>query len=358
VSVLYSGSTLKINLKAIADNYFILKAKAGGREIAAVVKANAYGLGVEKVAPVLKEAGCKLFFVANLDEALELREILPSSDIAVLNGVIKGQGKFFAENNIIPVLNSMEQIDLWSKTFNQKPSMIHVDSGMNRLGIPIDEYEKVINSGKLEKLNVKLILSHLACADEKKNTKNVEQLNIVRKVAELTPNFKISFANSSGIFLGKDYHFDIVRPGIALYGGNPIPNSLNPMKNVVEITANILQIRNIDSEETVGYGATYILDKGSKIATLPIGYADGYFRVFGNRSYCAINGKKVPVVGRVSMDLITIDITSIKDEINIGDEVEILGANVKLDELVELAETIDYEVLTSLGSRYRRIYTN
>lgn len=358
----FSASKLKIDLQAIVDNYNILNIKTHYTTVASVIKANAYGLGVEEIAPILRTAGCNDFFVATIDEALVVRKILPKKcKIAVFNGVLKGEEDVFARYDIQPVLNSVEQVNLWiehtKKTQIKLPCMIHVDSGMNRLGITLHELEKLVNNKTIKKINLKMVLSHLACADEPNNNMNIEQLNIVNKIRELLPKTPTSFANSYGIFLGKEYYFEMVRPGIALYGGNPTPGKSNPMKPVVNLTSNIMQVRNIDSPQTVGYGATRKLKKGSRIAILPVGYADGYFRNLGNIANCAIDGHKIPVVGRVSMDLITIDITSIKDSVNVGDEVEILGNTIKLDYLAAKANTIDYEILTSLGSRYKRVYT-
>jgi alanine racemase len=359
VSVKYSNSTLKVSLAAISANYSILKKKAGDKEVAAVVKANAYGLGVGEVAAVLQNSGCNKFFVANLDEAIELRGILPEVLIGVFSGISKSEEDAFIHHRLTPVLNSMYQFELFAQYLDKKEKnfscMLHIDSGMNRLGFSIYEIQKLQNDGFLKDLNIKMVLSHLACADEKSHEKNLQQLAVVKKLRDIFPNIPISFANSYGVFLGDEYHFDIIRPGIALYGGNLTPYASNPMQNVVQITSKILQIRNIDSAQTVGYGATCNLQAGSKIATLLVGYADGYFRSLSNKAYCAIGGKKVPVVGRVSMDLITIDITSIKD-VAVGDEVEILGDTITLQDLATNAGTIDYEILTSLGGRYKRVY--
>jgi alanine racemase len=360
VSYKHSNSTLKINLSAIAENYRILKDIANASEVAAVVKANAYGLGVEKIAPILKKEGCKSFFVANLNEAIQLRRVLPDIDIAVFNGVTKGEEAAFNEYRLIPVLNSMLNIDIYSRYIETNDMMscfIHVDTGMNRLGISTAEYKELVSSGTINKLNPKLIMSHLSCADEKNNPINIEQLKKFKEINSLSPAVRASLCNSYGVFLDEACHFDLIRPGLALYGGNPCPLDVNPMRNIIEITSPILQIRNIDSNQTVGYGATCELKSGSKIATLPVGYADGYFRRLGNNAYCAINGEKVPVIGRVSMDLITIDITSIKGEVKIGDMVEILGNTIKLEELVNIAGTVEYEFLTSLGDRFNRVYT-
>lgn len=344
----YADSTLKISLSAIADNYRLLN-KTGGKS-AAVVKANAYGLGVEKVAPAIAKAGCSDFFVANLDEAIELRGILPKSAIYVFHGIHKGQEKIFREYKLIPVLNSMEQVKLC--TAGKLSGVLHFDTGMNRLGMSQKDAEYIAENVRLD---IKYIMSHLACADVKGDPKNKEQLAAIKKISQLFPKIPVSFANSSGIFLGNGYHFDMVRPGSALYGVNPKPWTKNPMKPVVLLSGKILQIREIDTAQTVGYGASCKLPAGSKIAVLPVGYADGYLRSLGNKAFCAIGGKKVPLVGRVSMDLITIDVSKIKD-IKAGSEVELIGNNMPVDDVAEKAGTIGYEILTSLGSRYKRVY--
>jgi alanine racemase len=353
----HADTILTINLSAVADNYRLLQERAGGVRTAAVVKANAYGTGVKEVAPALFSAGCRDFFVANLDEALELRKILPDVFISVFHGVSEGQEDVFIEHKITPVLNSIYQIKLWqqySDKQKEKPSCIlHVDTGMNRLGISFSDIEAA--SEMLQKLDIKFIMSHLVSSDLPDDKKNIKQLEKLKLIKRRLPNIPISFANSSGIFLGEDYLFDMVRPGAALYGVNPTPNAKNPMFPVVNLTSKILQIRVIDTADTVGYGASCKLPAGSKIATLPVGYADGYFRQLGNKAYYAVNGKLVPVVGRVSMDLITIDVSSIKD-VKVGSEVEVIGKTIKVDDVAGWAGTIGYEVLTSLGDRYLRRY--
>jgi len=337
----YSDSTLYINLAAIRDNYLLLKSKAKGAETAAVVKANGYGLGMQEIAKTLKKAGCKKFFVATLNEALELRKLDKTSEILAFNGIRKGQEKIFREHKITPVLNTLEEAELWEKNSNNLPAALHVDTGMNRLGISRKEAENLES-----KINVKYLMSHLACADTPNHPKNTEQLKAFRHIAAHFPGAKKSLANSAGIFLGKDYHFDLTRPGIALYAG---------ANTVVTLKAKIIQVRKIDRRESVGYGATASVEKGSVIATLPVGYADGYLRVLGNISHCFIGGIKVPVIGRVSMDLITLDVTKVKNP-KVGMEVELIGGNISVDEIASQAGTISYEILTRLGARFSRKY--
>ena len=357
-----ADSKLTIDLSVIADNYKLLCKKFTGSKVASVVKANAYGLGIEKVAPRLAEVGCKSFFVANLDEAVQLRGVLPESEIFVFHGVCLGQEKVFCEYNLIPCIASSEQFKIWSlyanKLGKKLPAILHIDTGMNRLGISFSCLERFVSDNDISCLDVRYVMSHLACADDEKSKKNIEQLNKIRIVAKILPNIPISFVNSSGVFLGENYHFDLARPGVALYGGSPNPAIKNPMRNVISLTSKIIQIRELVKDEDVGYGATANLKKGSKIATLPVGYADGYVRSLGNKGFCYFGDEKLPVVGRVSMDLITVDVTSILDnEIKVGDEIEIIGNNATIDDIATCAGTIGYEVLTSLGRRYNRVYT-
>lgn len=347
----YSDSILTIDLAAIAENYKILQKQAPNSEAAAVVKANAYGLGVEKIAPVLWDAGCRKFFVANLDEAVQLRSVLPEAFVAVFHGIRKGQGSIFKDKNLVPVLNSPEQIEVWQKSNKGGNCILHFDTGMTRLGLS----ERDAENFDFSQLNIEYVMSHLACADDKGHELNREQLNKIIKINRIFPKIKVSLCNSYGAFLGGEYHFDLIRPGMALYGVNPVPERNNPMKSVVKVIAKILQIHKIDSNRAVGYGASYNLKTGVVTATIPVGYADGYLRYLGNKGFCAIDGVKVPVIGRVSMDLITLDVTKISG-IKAGDEVEIIGDTIKVDDVAEKAATIGYEILTSLGQRYKRIY--
>ncbi len=398
----HADTTLNINLSAIADNYQKLCAKFKGGEVAAVVKADAYGLGVSKVLPSLKKAGCTKFFVANLDEALAVLSSLPrvrgrvgvgaeslcaspppnlppqavggtkgllpqavggsrGGECFVFHGIRKGQEKIFRENKLIPCLNSKEQFEIWSKYAKKigvrLPAVLHIDTGMNRLGVSYGEFAEFAENADFTMLDIKYVMSHLASADEKDSSKNPEQLERMRKVQAVFPKVPVSFVNSYGVFLGKEYHFDLARPGMALYGANPTPDCKNPMKNVVGLNAKILQIRSLQKFESVGYGATIRMKKGSRIATIPVGYADGYLRSLSNKGFCYFEKHKIPLVGRVSMDLIMLDVTNIpENKIKVGDEIEIIGNNVSVDDVANCAGTISYEVLTSLGQRYKRVY--
>lgn len=360
----YSASELTINLAAIGKNYRTLCKKAQGTKVASVVKANAYGLGVAKVAPVLAKEGCRDFFVATIDEAIELRRILQKENIYAFNGAVDKQQKLCRKFNIIPVLNSMYQVNIfrqYSETEGEKTSVaIHLDTGMNRLGIRREgEIEELAENYKAWGLDIKFIMSHLSCADEKNHPMNKSQLQTFKEYKKLFAAKKLSLANSAGIFLGKNYHFDMVRPGISLYGGKPNNScAKNPMKNVARLTSRVLQIEQIDRKGAVGYGATHSLAKGAKIATVAVGYADGYLRSLSNRGICYIGDIAVPVVGRVSMDLITLDVSNVPDKmLTQGAEVELIGDNIPVDVVAGKAGTISYEILTSLGGRYKRVYT-
>jgi len=386
----FSDSTLYINFKSIQDNYLLLKSKAQAAETAAVVKANGYGLGVREVSAALWEAGARVFFVATLDEALELRTIFPprvsfprrresittsreisqksqglwnmdsrlrgndkNIEILVFNGIRPGQESIFHKNKITPVLNTLAGTKLWTKycrKIGEKiPAALHVDTGINRLGLSIKEAET--NAAEINaQIQVKYLMSHLACADIPEHPKNTEQLKAFNRIRKFFPDALKSLANSAGILLADCYHFDLVRPGIALYGGNE-------MKPVISLHSKIIQLRKIDRREAVGYGATAYAAKGSVIATVPVGYADGYLRHLSNSGYCFIDGVKVPVIGRVSMDLITLNVSGIAEKnLMLGKEVELIGKHLSIDEIAGRAGTIGYEILTRLGARFNRVY--
>lgn len=354
----YASSKLTVNLNAVRENYRILKQRCSAAcQVSAVVKADAYGLGVEKIALALEQEGCRSFFVANLDEAIFLRQTLPDADIYVFHGVLADQEDAFFEYHLTPVLNSVYQVGLWweyaIKKQRKLSAILHFDTGMNRLGLSMVDTDKIQHSG----FDIKYIMSHLACADDSVNPMNSKQLQELWEVSRYFNGVSLSLANSAGIFLGRDYHFDMVRPGVALYGANPNDSAPNPMRNVISLTTNILQIHHINKECTVGYGAEYKAGKGKKIATIPVGYADGYLRSLSNKGICAIDGIIVPVVGRVSMDLITLDVTDVPEEkLGVMREVELIGENIPVDVVAQKAGTIGYEMLTSLGARYKRNY--
>lgn len=355
-------ATLTINLGNIIKNYKAIKKFVGPKvQVAPAVKCNAYGLGMEQIAKALHKNGCKEFYVARLEEGIKLRKIIKHCRIYVIDGVTKGEEEIFLKANLIPVLNNQEQINCWTnharKHKKKLQCCVHVDSGMTRLGIDSHLADKALSAlANTTHLQVEYVLSHLACSDEKTSAMNQKQLDFIRSIEQKFPQFKYSFANSDGVSLNKSYHFDQVRPGIIIYGGN------KKYLPAVQLTAPIIDIHSIQNNDlrtSVGYGATYQLSEGTVIATIPIGYGDGYFRRLGNKGYCFINDMKVKIVGRISMDLICLDISHVPDSFRkIGQIVELIGPHISIEEIASLADTINYEVLTALGNRYERIYIN
>jgi alanine racemase len=329
-----------------------------------MVKANAYGLGVRRVAPALWQAGCRNFFTANMDGAVMLRALLPEARSHVLNGLLDGGEDDMSAHGVIPVLNDLGQIERWSaharKLERKLPAAIHIDTGMSRLGLPPYEVEKLAARPELlDGLAVSHVMSHLACADEFENPMNAQQLERFNRLRATLPALPASFANSSGIFLGPDYHFDMVRPGYAVYGGNPTPHADNPMNPVVTLRACIIQVREVGPGETVGYGGHFTATQPTRVATIPVGYADGYLRSLSGRGSARIGDIEVPVIGRVSMDLVTLDISKVPEhQVNVGTWVELIWGSHMLDDLAERAGTIGYELLTALGGRYPRVYSD
>ncbi len=359
-----AGGLLTIDLAAIAANWRLLKSRADPAECAAVVKADAYGLGAAIVAPALAQAGCRSFFVATPDEGLALRRILPDSRIFVLNGLQLADPALFVAAQLIPLLVSLAEIGRWRAVAADSADArcgLHFDSGMARLGLPADEIDRLAAAPRLlAGLTIDLAMSHLACADEPAHPMNRTQLDRFRDILKgtsLPSGTPRSLAASSGIFLGPDYAFELVRPGAALYGIAPLNGNKNPMRQAIRLQGRILQVRRVDSGWTVGYGATHRFAGPARVAAVGVGYADGYLRSLGNRGSAFIGGRRVPVVGRVSMDLITLDVSGLAEaETRPGDLVDLIGPDNPVDALAAEAGTIGYEILTSLGSRYARRY--
>ncbi len=356
-----SGTTLTIDLDAIAANYEFLRRKAGGAECAAVVKADAYGLGIARVAPALAARGCRIFFVAHLDEGLALRALLPEAEIVVLNGAQPGAEARFADARLTPALNDLDALDAWAALGRARgalPAVLHLDTGMSRLGLPPAEIDALAAApGRLDGIELRAVMSHLACSEEPDNPANAAQLAEFNSARARLPAAPASLANSSGILLGPDYRFDMVRAGAALYGINPRPGTANPMRGAIRLEGRILQVRDVDSPRTVGYGATHRVSGPTRVATVAVGYADGYLRSLGGQSGCYVGEIRVPVLGRVSMDLITLDVSTVPAGAAAkGARVEIIGAHIPVDDLAEAAGTIGYEILTGLGRRYHRHY--
>jgi alanine racemase len=363
-----AGAVLTIDLSAVKENWRRLKARAGAAECGAAVKGDAYGLGIRPVARALWEAGCRTFFVARPKEGEELRAILREATIYVLDGLFAGQAEFYAKLELRPALISGSEAREWAafgRAYGRRlPCAIHTDTGINRLGFSISELDQLLaDRFTMEGLNVSLVMSHLACADDGPHPLNQRQAMAFRAVRAKFPGVPGSLANSGGIFLGEDFTHDLVRPGIAIYGGNPLRNDANPLLPVAILEGAVLQLRDIAPGDTVGYGATWQAERPSRIAILGAGYKDGVPRSLSSRepggpAQVFINGRRCPVIGRVSMDMMAIDVTHLPaDSVARGTRAEILGRNILIDETASWAGTISYELLTRLGSRYARLYT-
>ncbi|MBP0446607.1 alanine racemase [Roseomonas sp. SSH11] len=351
-----TSGVLTIDLDAIAANWASLRARhagMGGGEVGAAVKADAYGLGAARVAPALAAAGCRHFFVAQLSEGMALRPALgPEPMIMVLNGFPPGADE---EAGLIPVLNSPGDIAAWSGT--GRDVLLHLDTGMARLGLTPAEAEALAaDPSPLKGMRVRYVMTHLACADEPQNPMNATQAARFAALRARLPTAPFSFANSAGLFLGRDFASSLARPGCALYGINPTPGRPNPMRPVVRLSVPVLQVRDIPAGTPVGYGASWVAPRPSRIATVAAGYADGYLRSLSGRAIGRHNWQDVPLVGRVSMDLSTFDVTD-HPAITPGSMIELIGPGNSADEVALQAGTIGYEVLTALGTRYRRAYT-
>ncbi len=361
----FSGR-LVIDLGAIARNWLGLDKISNTALTAAVVKANAYGCGMVPVAQTLARAGAQFFFVATPDEALDLRDLLPDAHIFVLNGLYPGAGALYAEKRIMPIINSMAMLDEWLNLCTQKgeaiPAGFQFDTGMNRLGFRLQEAStvkaRIANSG----YKPQVIISHLACADTPGHEKNGTQRALFQSLLAQFEGIPASLANSAGTLGGRESHFQMVRPGISLYGGRAIQGRPNPMAPVVSLEMPIIQIREARTGESVGYGATQTLNRDSRLAIVAHGYADGFLRALSSSNgrpgaHVAIRGHVVPIVGRVSMDSFAADITDIETDLPTpGSFAEIIGPNISIDDLADSADTIGYEILTSLNGRFDRFY--
>lgn len=372
-----AGGRLTIDLRALARNWQSLNALSRASECSAVVKADAYGIGIEHAVPTLAKAGCRTFFVALPDEGARVRKMAPDATIYVLAGYLPRTLETYRQFSLRPVINA--EFESWmSASGGDLPYGIQLETGMNRLGLPIEEFQHMQASGILERRRPDLIMSHLACADTPENGMNGKQKSEFDRIAQHVTCEHFSLANSAGIFLGDHYHYDLVRPGIALYGGAAANAHLtaNPMQPVVTLHARILQVKWAMPGTTVGYGGAQTIlpsdcsgDQKRLLATLSVGYSDGYLRSAGSRdgrpgAFAAWRGKRVPLAGRVSMDLLTVDMTEHpdRDELlvkNPQDQwIELIGPTVPLDDVAGAAGTIGYELLTSLGTRYHRTYIN
>jgi alanine racemase len=361
-----AGALLTVDLDAIATNYRLLSGYLGpSTECGAVVKADAYGLGLGPVAGALWAAGCRSFFVALTQEGLSLRALLPDAAIHVFNGVDTDTAAEAAAAGLVPVLNHPGQLEAWAQEARTRaaklPAMVHVDTGITRLGLSAAEVTALAEAPEqIADLSVDAVMSHLACAEDPDNPLNGEQLarfgSALKILAPLRPR-RASLANSSGIFLGPPFHFDLARPGAALYGINPGTPDTGLMTQTIKLQGKILQTRTIDTPSTVGYGATHRAEPGQRIATIGVGYADGFLRSLSNSASAFIGNVRVPVVGRVSMDLITIDVTAVPvAHTHPGALVDLIGPGHTANDLAREAGTIGYEILSALGRRFERRY--
>jgi len=354
-----AGGVLTVDLFRLQENWRSLALLVAPAECSAAVKAGAYGLGIGPCASALWQAGCRTYFVALPQEGANLRRILPEARILVLAGLLPGLTDFYREHLLEPVLASEEEIAEWTESAPGAPAALQVDTGFNRLGLSLAETRRLAEGAAATRFRPSLILSHLACGDAPQSPMNGRQLALFQSLKALFPGVPASLANSPGIFLSPDFHFDLVRPGLALYGCNPFLDRPNPMQPVVHLRAMLLQIREVGAGETVGYGAEWKASRPSRIGILSAGYHDGLRRsLAGGPAGVYIGGRFAPIAGRVSMDLMAVDLTEVPPGlVKRGDWVELIGEHATVEKVAAWAGTIPYEVLTGLGSRYARVYT-
>jgi len=358
-----AGATLTINLGALAANWRLLRDRAAPAECAAVVKADAYGIGLEQAGRALARAGCLTFFVAHPGEAIRLRAELPEAAIYVLNGLPSGAEQLFAAQGLRPILGSWPELRDWAafcRSENRRhPAALHVDTGMNRLGFRPEEAARLVADDALGAIEPTLLMSHLVAAEEPVRDVNARQIRAFDVVRATLTDIPASLANSAGIFLPQRPHHALVRPGYALYGGNPTPWTANPMRPVVRLEARIIQVREVEGGETAGYNARWTAPGPRRLATLSVGYADGFLRsgsaADGTGAAALVAGHPCPVVGTISMDLTILDVTD-APRAERGDAAVLIGDGLEIDEVGRRAGTIGYEILTSLGRRYARRY--
>jgi len=351
-----TGTRLTIDLNALVANYRYLAELCTPASCAAAIKADAYGLGLSKVLQSLLSAKCSTFFVATVQEGISARQVATELGFQPIVYVLEGPWEesiaYFAEYMLRPVLNSPGQVEIWKRAHRQGAAAIHVDTGMHRLGMLIPEFENL----DIEGLNIKLLMSHLACGDERDNPANAQQLELMRSTFAAYPSIPRSFAHSAGILLGAEYHADLCRPGIGLYGGNPFVDGMNPMQAVVTLEGRIIQTHWHEAGVSVGYGASYTCSERSLLATVGLGYADGLPKSQGNRGLAYFRGRACNIVGKLSMDLTVVDVTSIASDIHEGDWLEFMGSHQSVEEVASSSGRFSYEILTRLGTRAERVY--
>lgn len=358
--MMHAAVVLEVDLDAVAVNWRLLRAQHSAGAVAAVVKADGYGLGGLHVARRLHREGCAHFFTAHLAEAAAIRPELPGAVVAALNGLWPGDAPDYVAHDILPVLGSLGEVEVWSaharRVGRPLPALLHVDTGMNRLGLQRAEVKRLAaEPDRLAGVALRYVMTHLVSAEVPGDSSNeVQRVRFAAACARL-PAAPRSVANSSGIFLGPAFASDLARPGAALYGINPTPGAANPMRGSVRLRARILQVREVRAGEEVGYNATWTAARPSRIATCSVGYADGFLRALSNRGDARFDGAPVPLVGRVSMDLTTFDVTDAPGAVP-GAWLELIGPHLPPDAVAERAGTNGYEILTSLGRRYQRTY--
>lgn len=359
---------LTIDLAAVCTNWRRMAQRIAPAECAAVVKANAYGLGAEKVGPALYGVGARTFFTAHLEEAVALRSVLPrDASISVLNGLLPGTEAIYQDYGLTPVLNDLGQVTLWSKRATAEAAalaaFLQIDTGMHRMGMDVGEFRTLLaEPERLAGIDVSALMSHLACADDGDHPLTLQQYNRFKTAQtdlarSLGRTVSGSLANSAGLWRDTALVGDLARPGCALYGVQPCNDLVADIENPVRLEAQIIQVRTLETAGQIGYGATRTLPAGSRVATIPVGYADGYLRSIGDQACVLLDGRRIPLVGRVSMDLITLDVSAIPESVAVpGRWVDVIGSETSPDRLAAMAGTIGYEILTSLGSRYDRHY--
>ncbi len=366
-----AGGLLTIDLGALAANWRLVRDKARGAECAAVVKADGYGIGLEPAARALAQADCRTFFVAHLSEAARARKTCPEATVYVLNGLPPGTASTYAALKLRPILGDREEVEEWaafSRTVGERlPAAIHVDTGMNRLGLRVEEALALEGASPLEEFEPALLMSHFVSSEVPDDPVNARQIEAFQAVRAAFPNVPASLCNSSGVFLPQGPFFDLVRPGYALYGGNPSPCRANPMRPVVRLDVSVIQVRDAQDRESVGYNGQWTARGPRRLATLSVGYADGYPRAASATdakiktgtavSEAIVAGRRCPLAGRVSMDLLSVDVTGLPPgAVKRGDTATLIGDDLTVDEVGARAGTIGYEILTSLGPRYARTY--
>ena len=357
------SAQLTVRLGALASNYGEVRRRAADALIAPVVKADAYRIGMVPVAKALAGEGADLFFVARVEEGMVLRAVVPNARIFVFDGVTPGNAPALIGHRLTPVLNGPDEIAEWSKAALARKSLldaaIQIDTGMNRSGLSASETSELAANARkaLSGINLNLIMSHLACADEPDHGQNRHQLERFRAALASLPSAPASLAASAGIELGHEYLFDVVRPGMALYGGKPMPSRPNPYRPVVVLSSQVLQLRKLDRGDSVGYSASFVARRPTTLAIVALGYADGLIRASGSKGRAAIGGVLVPFAGRISMDLLALDVTDVPNHaLHRGALVEFLGDTISVDDAAHAAGTITHEVLTAISPRARRIY--